>query len=58
MNDKEGGGPGRVSDISEMPNSNYGVKTTTHPLMLLIVKGLSVYTCIYTCTCIHVLKPI
>ncbi|XP_011406645.2 PREDICTED: uncharacterized protein LOC100639454 [Amphimedon queenslandica] len=39
MNDKEGGGGGRVSDVSEMPNSNYGVKTTSHPLMLLIVKG-------------------
>ena len=42
MNDKEGSAGGRVSDISEMPNNNYGVKTTTHPLMLLIVKGSSV----------------
>ena len=42
MSDKEGGGAkggDRVSDVSDISANNYGVKTTSHPLILLIIKG-------------------
>ena len=60
MADQEGkvveDGLHKVTPHSDV-NSTYGVKLTTHPMMLLQVKGVLVYTCnttgvyVLACTC-------